>query len=72
VGDLLVQPASARGRSRGGPQIPFPVEHTRHFGGLHHFHLLNHPSVYAALRDWLDPTGARAANAHGGFGAAAV
>ena len=29
VGDLLVQPASARGRSRRGTHIPFPVEHTR-------------------------------------------
>lgn len=56
VGDFLVQPDSARGRSREGGHIPFPVEHTRHFGGLHHFDLLNHPSVYEALREWLDPT----------------
>ena len=56
VGDLLVQPDSARGQSRDGGHIPFPVEHTRHFGGLHHFNLLNHPSVYEALREWLDPT----------------
>ena len=56
VGDFLVQPDSARGRSRDGGYIPFPVEHTRHFGGLHHFNLLNHPSVYEALREWLDPT----------------
>ncbi len=57
VGDLLVQPASARGRSRRGGHIPFPVEHKRHFGGLHHFDLLNHPSVYEAIREWLDPHG---------------
>jgi pimeloyl-ACP methyl ester carboxylesterase len=56
VGDLLVQPASARGRSRDGRHIPFPVEHIRHCGGLHHFDLLNHPSVYKAMREWLDPT----------------
>jgi pimeloyl-ACP methyl ester carboxylesterase len=56
VGDLLVKPASARGRSRHGRHIAFPVEHTRHFGGLHHFNLLNHPSIYEAMRDWLDPT----------------
>jgi pimeloyl-ACP methyl ester carboxylesterase len=56
VGDLLVQPASARGRTRGGGSIPFPAEHTRHFSGLHHFRLLNHPSVYEAMREWLDPT----------------
>ncbi len=58
VGDLLVQPASARGRTRHGSHVRFPVEHTRHFGGLHHFDLLNHPSVYEAMRDWLDaPSG---------------
>lgn len=56
VGDLLVQPASARGRSRDGRHIPFPVEHKRHFGGLHHFELLNHPPVYEAMREWLDST----------------
>ena len=56
VGDFLVQPDSARGQSRDGRHVPFPVGHTRHFGGLHHFNLLNHPSVYEALREWLDPT----------------
>jgi len=56
VGDLLVQPASARGGSRRGGHIPFPAEHMRHFGGLHHFRLLNHPAVYAAIREWLDST----------------
>ena len=56
VGDFLVQPDSARGQSPDGGHMPFPVEHTRHFGGLHHFNLLNHPSVYEALRDWLGPT----------------
>ncbi len=55
VGDLLVQPASARGRSRDGRHIPFPVEHKRHFEGLHHFKLLNHPPVYEAMREWLAP-----------------
>ena len=53
VGDLLVQPASARGRSRRGRHIPFRVEHTRHFPGLHHFALLNHPRIYEAMREWL-------------------
>lgn len=56
IGDLLVQPASARGRSRDGRHIPFPAEHKRHFEGLHHFRLLNHPPVYEAMREWLDPT----------------
>lgn len=49
VGDLLVRPASARGSKH----IFFPAGHTRHFGGLHHFDLLNHPTVYGALREWL-------------------
>jgi len=56
VGDFLVQPDSAHGQSRDGRHVPFPLGHTRHFGGLHHFNLLNHPSVYEALREWLDPT----------------
>jgi pimeloyl-ACP methyl ester carboxylesterase len=56
LGDLLVQPASARGRSRSSRHVPFPVEHTRHFGGLHHFNLLNHPSIYEAMREWLGPS----------------
>ncbi len=54
VGDLLVQPASARGRSRRSGHIPFPSDHTRHFGGLHHFNLLNHPAVYEAMSEWLN------------------
>ncbi len=56
VGDFLVQPDSARGQSSDGGHMSFPVEHTRHFGGFHHFKLLNHPSVYEALREWLGPT----------------
>jgi pimeloyl-ACP methyl ester carboxylesterase len=54
LGDLLVQPASARGKARNGGGVPFPIENKRHFGGLHHFNLLNHPLVYGALHDWLD------------------
>jgi len=52
VGDLLVPPASARG----GASVSFPVHHKRHFGGLHHFDLLNHPDVYRAMREWLGAT----------------
>jgi len=44
-GDLLVTPTSARAN--------FPVDHTRHFSGLNHFDLLNHPQVYEAMRAWL-------------------
>jgi hypothetical protein len=54
MGDLLVHPASAQGRARNGRHIPFPDEHKRHFEGLHHFRLLNDPSVYEAIYKWLD------------------
>jgi pimeloyl-ACP methyl ester carboxylesterase len=54
VGDLLVQFASASGN---GPvrRIPFEVDHGHHVGGINHFQLLNHPSVYEQLRKWLTP-----------------
>jgi pimeloyl-ACP methyl ester carboxylesterase len=52
VGDLFVPPVSARG----GRSTSFPVHHLRHFGGLHHFDLLNHPDVYEAMREWLAAT----------------
>lgn len=55
VGDLLVLPASAHGVSRDGRHIPFFIEYRRKLGGLHHFHLLNHPTVYRHVRSWLDP-----------------
>src|SRR6266545_3894354 len=54
VGDLLVPPASAHGRHRYRRHIPFPLEARRQLGPLHHFHLLNHPAVYEAIRAWLD------------------
>jgi len=55
VGDLLVQPGSAHGRSGAGQHIPFPVGHARGLGGLHHFDLLNHPDVWDAMRGLLSP-----------------
>ena len=55
VGDLLVQPASAHGRRGPRQHIPFPVEHGHGLGGMHHFDLLNHPDVWAAMRDRLPP-----------------
>ena len=54
VGDLLVQPASARGGTGQGRHIPFPPENICHVDGLHHFQLLNHPTVYEAIRGWLE------------------
>ncbi len=49
VGDLLVQPTSAHGRRGRHQHIPFPVESGRALGGMHHFDLLNHPAVWAAM-----------------------
>jgi hypothetical protein len=54
VGDLLVQPASAHGRRGRRQRIPFPVHLGRGLGGIHHFDLLNHPDVWAAMRGLLD------------------
>jgi pimeloyl-ACP methyl ester carboxylesterase len=52
IGDALVPWASASGN---GPKrrLALDVDRGRHLGGLHHFDLLNHPRVYAVLRDWL-------------------
>jgi pimeloyl-ACP methyl ester carboxylesterase len=52
VGDLLVLEESASGRSR-ARRIPFEAENGMVVGGTHHLALLNHPTVYAKLRDWL-------------------
>jgi pimeloyl-ACP methyl ester carboxylesterase len=59
AGDHLVrsQSASGRGKSR---RIPFDAEHGLTLTGLNHFDLLNHPLVYAKLRDWLAQTPAQA------------
>jgi hypothetical protein len=56
VGDLFVQPASAHGRRGAYQHIPFPVDSRRRLGGMHHFDLLNHPAVWAAIRDLLGST----------------
>lgn len=53
VGDMLVLHPSASGRSR-SRRIPFRDEHGHHVGGTHHLALLNHPTVYRRLREWLD------------------
>ena len=55
VGDRLVRPASAQGRRGGHQVIPFPDR--RGLGGMHHFDRLNHPAVWAAMRDILDRAG---------------
>jgi pimeloyl-ACP methyl ester carboxylesterase len=45
IGDLLVTPASAGDRTQ-------TADH-RWLGGLHHFDLLNHDTVYDSVLDWL-------------------
>jgi pimeloyl-ACP methyl ester carboxylesterase len=52
AGDHLVRSQSAAGRGR-SRRIPFDAEHGLTLSGLNHFDLLNHPLVYAKLRDWL-------------------
>jgi pimeloyl-ACP methyl ester carboxylesterase len=52
LGDTLVLVPSASGRSR-TRRIAFRDEDGLHVGGTHHLALLNHPAVYAQLRDWL-------------------
>ena len=52
MGDLLVRLPSASGNGR-TRRIPFEIDNGRHLGGLNHFHLLNHPSVYQQIRGWL-------------------
>ena len=52
IGDLLVHYPSAAGAGR-KRRIPFDLDNGRHIGGIHHLQLLNHPSVYGVIREWL-------------------
>jgi pimeloyl-ACP methyl ester carboxylesterase len=52
AGDHLVRSQSAAGRGR-SRRIPFDAEQGLTLTGLNHLDLLNHPLVYAKLRDWL-------------------
>jgi hypothetical protein len=54
LGDLLVQPTSAQGRRGRRQHIPMAVRPGHGLGGMHHFDLLNHPAVWAAIRGVLD------------------
>jgi hypothetical protein len=56
-GDLIVQPGSAHGRRRRRQHIDFPVDLGRRFGGMHHFDLLNHPDVWAAMHELVSRPG---------------
>ncbi|HET7431653.1 MAG TPA: hypothetical protein VFJ89_09120 [Nocardioides sp.] len=52
VGDLLVRPESAYGRSQRYPGL-FPEADLLHVPRAGHLDLLNHPDVHVALRAWL-------------------
>ncbi|MBV8929392.1 MAG: hypothetical protein JO152_09740 [Mycobacteriaceae bacterium] len=52
LGDHLVRSYSARGAGR-SRRLPFEYEHGLRLKGLHHFDLLNHPSIYAKLHEWV-------------------
>jgi pimeloyl-ACP methyl ester carboxylesterase len=60
AGDHLVRSKSAAGQGK-WRRIPFDTAHGLTLSGLNHFDLLNHPSVYAKLRDWLDQSPTRSA-----------
>ena len=52
VGDLLVHYPSASGNS-GRRRIPFDLGNGKHVAGVHHLQLLNHPAVYAQIKEWI-------------------
>ncbi|WP_203335988.1 alpha/beta fold hydrolase [Nocardioides limicola] len=52
LGDLLVKPRSAFGRTARGQEL-FPGADRLFVPGADHFALLNHADVYAAMRRWL-------------------
>lgn len=52
IGDGLVLTPSGAGRSR-ARRLGFAEDNGLHVPGAHHFALLNHEAVYAALRGWL-------------------
>jgi pimeloyl-ACP methyl ester carboxylesterase len=63
AGDHLVRPQSAAGMGK-SRRVPFAADHGLTLTGLNHFDLLNHPLVYAKLRDWLSQSAIR----QGGIG----
>jgi pimeloyl-ACP methyl ester carboxylesterase len=52
VGDHLVRSKSASGVGK-VRRLPFEAAHGLTLTGLNHFDLLNHPSIYTKLREWL-------------------
>lgn len=52
IGDLLVTPESALAQPARGPRL-FPAASTLHIPNAHHFDLLHHEDVAAAMTSWL-------------------
>jgi pimeloyl-ACP methyl ester carboxylesterase len=67
VGDSLVRPRSAAGRGL-SRQVPFESAHGLTLTGLHHLDLLNHPSIYEKLSEWLSKSPAMPQPGVGEFG----
>lgn len=54
-GDMLVLLPSAWAEGTHPPhRSRFANDRSRSYGGLTHFHLANHPAVYAQIREWLE------------------
>ncbi len=51
IGDILVTPVSATGRSTSGRRQPLPVDAAHHVYGSHHIGLLTNPEVFALIRN---------------------
>jgi hypothetical protein len=60
AGDHLVRSKSAAGIGK-SRRIPFAADQGLTLTGSNHFDLLNHPLVYAKLRDWLSQSAIRPA-----------
>ena len=52
VGDYLVRSYSATGAGS-SRHVPFDADRGLTLTGLHHLDLLNHPQIYATLREWV-------------------
>ena len=56
LGDVLIPPSSATGQGPSARRTAFPPDGARHVGRAHHLDLLDHPEVYAMIRDVLTPS----------------
>ena len=56
LGDVMVPPSSATGQGADQRRTAFPTDGARHVGRAHHLDLLDHPEVYAMIREVLTPS----------------